>query len=72
MLVEELIKQLEKLPKDENIIVGYWRKSYFESIQQSISADEWDLVVNRSESVDWTFIGDTIDSIVDEEVEYEQ
>ena len=50
MLVEQLIRQLNEYPHDEEIYVEYWDKETVESMEEvDLTEDEWGQVVYQME-----------------------
>ena len=50
MLVEQLIRQLQEYPKDEELYVEYWDKETVESMEEvDLTKDEWAVLVYTME-----------------------
>ena len=53
MLVEQLIRQLEQYPHDEELYVEYWDKGTVEAMEDTdLTTDEWADVVYQMEETE--------------------
>ena len=56
MLVEQLIRQLEMYPPDEELYVEYWDKGTVEAMEDTeLTTEEWEDVVYQMEEEEGTF-----------------
>jgi hypothetical protein len=75
MKVQEVIKELQKLNPEDNIIIAWWEKSLVEEWfnddaesqeKETIPEEIWEEVVGEVNSTDWSDIGDYIERTVEE------
>jgi hypothetical protein len=75
MKVQEVIKELQKLNPEDNIIIAWWEKSLVEEWfnhdaesqeKETIPEKIWEEVVEEVNSTDWSDIGDYIERTVEE------
>jgi hypothetical protein len=75
MKVQEVIKELQKLNPEDNIIIAWWEKSLVEEWfnddaesqeKETIPEEIWEEVVEEVNSTDWSDIGDYIERTVEE------
>jgi hypothetical protein len=75
MKVQEVIKELQKLNPEDNIIIAWWEKSLVEEWfnddaesreKESIPEEIWEEVVEEVNSTDWSDVGDYIERTVEE------
>jgi len=63
--VKYWIKHLQTLPQDDEIILGYWDKEYFDdSTQPPLTTEQWGNVVDMSDGLDWSDTNEAIDCLV--------
>lgn len=74
MRVKDAIKQLEKMPEDEEIIIAYWTKEFFEGITENIgyvyegvpamTKEEWNRLVAICDSeLTWDYVFEDIEAL---------
>lgn len=64
MTVKQVIHMLSQKDPDEQLIIGWWDKNFFEC-NNPITDIEWAQIVADTESSDWSSLSDALSDIVD-------